>query len=204
MLEGEHVRLEPLSTGHVEALSAVGLDGDLWTWIPRPVRTRDEMDAYVRTALDAVTHGEALPFAVVERATGVVVGSTRLGNVDLVQARAEVGWTWVARPWQRTAVNTEAKLLLLRHAFGPLGLRRVELRTDALNERSRRAILRLGAVEEGTLRRHLVTASGRVRDTVVFSVTDLDWPAVEAGLVRRLRGALAGAPSPSRRRPPSR
>ena len=185
-LDGEHVRLEPLTPDHVDALAAVGLDEDLWRWSPAPVRSRDDLAAYVRAALDGQARGDMLPFATVERATGTVVGSTRFGNAALAHRRVEVGWTWVARPWQRTAVNTEAKLLLLRHAFGPLGCHRVELKTDALNERSRRAILRLGAVEEGTLRRHMVTASGRVRDSVYFSVTDGEWPDVEAGLLAKL------------------
>lgn len=185
VLEGRHVRLEPLALGHVDALAAVGLDAELWRWSPRPVRTRAEMEAYVRAALDP-GRGDMLPFATVERATGTVVGSTRFGNAAPEHRRVEVGWTWVARPWQRTAINTEAKLLMLRHAFGPLGCRRVELKTDALNARSRRAILRLGATEEGTLRKHMTTASGRVRDTVYFGVTDDEWPAVEAGLAARL------------------
>ncbi|MDX1530702.1 MAG: GNAT family protein [Rhodothermales bacterium] len=185
-LEGEHVRLEPLGLGHVDALAAVGLDAELWRWTPAAVRTRDEMAAYVRAALDGQARGEMLPFVTVERARGTVVGSTRFGSVALEHRRVEVGWTWVARPWQRTAINTEAKLLMLRHAFGPLGCGRVEFKTDALNARSRRAILRLGAVEEGTLRKHVVTASGRVRDTVCFSILDTEWPDVEAGLVQKL------------------
>ena len=185
-LDGEHVRLEPLTPDHVDALAAVGLDEDLWRWSPAPVRSRGDLAAYVRAALDGQARGDMLPFATVERATGTVVGSTRFGNAALAHRRVEIGWTWVARPWQRTAVNTEAKLLLLRHAFGPLGCHRVELKTDALNERSRQAILRLGAVEEGTLRRHMVTASGRVRDSVYFSVTDGEWPGVEAGLLAKL------------------
>ncbi len=186
LLEGRYVRLEPLNFDHLDALCAVGLDDDLWQWIPKPVRSRDDLAAYVRTALDGQERGEMLPFATIERASSTVVGSTRYGNIDLANRRLEIGWTWVAQPWQRTAVNTEAKLLLLRHAFGPLGCHRVELKTDALNERSRRAILRLGAVEEGTLRKQVVTASGRVRDTVYFSITDDEWPDVETRLEEKL------------------
>lgn len=186
VLEGRHVRLEPLSLSHVEALAAVGLDGDLWQWSPSPLRTPGDVADYVRAALDGQARGDMLPFATVERTSGTVVGATRFGNAALAHRRVEIGWTWVARPWQRTAVNTEAKWLMLRHAFGPLGCHRVELKTDALNERSRRAILRLGAVEEGTLRKHTVTASGRVRDTVYFSITDEEWPRVEAALQAKL------------------
>jgi RimJ/RimL family protein N-acetyltransferase len=116
------------------------------------------------------------------------VGSTRLANVEPAHRRAEIGWTWVAAPWQRTAVNTEAKLLLLGHAFDAMGCQRVELKTDALNARSRAAIARLGAVEEGTLRHHMITESGRVRDTVYFSILAGEWPAVRAGLEARLEG----------------
>ncbi len=180
------MRLEPLALGHLEGLATDGLDADLWRWTLSRVRNRDDLAEYVRTALDGQAKGDMLPFATIERATGTVIGSTRFGNAALDHGRIEIGWTWVAGPWQRTAANTEAKLLMLRHAFGPLGCHRVELKTDALNERSRRAILRLGAVEEGTLRKHMVTASGRVRDTVYFSITDDEWPSVELGLLSRL------------------
>ncbi len=145
VLEGRHIRLEPLTLDHLDALCAVGLDEDLWRWSPRPVRTREDMRAYVEKALDGQRAGHMAPFATVERASETVVGSTRYGNIDLAHRRLEIGWTWVARPWQRTAVNTEAKLLMLGHAFERIGCHRVELKTDRLNERSRRAILRLGA-----------------------------------------------------------
>lgn len=186
VLDGTHVRLEPLTPGHLGGLAAIGLDDDLWRWSPSPVRSREDLAGFIREALAAQQRGDALPFVIVERSSGRLVGSTRLGNVDLRNGRVEIGWTWVARAWQRTAVNTEAKRLLLRHAFGPLGCSRVELKTDALNERSRRAILRIGAVEEGTLRKHMRTTDGRARDTVSYSILDTEWPSVEARLVRRL------------------
>ena len=122
VLGGEHVRLEPLSLDHVEAFAAVGLDPDLWRWVPDPVRTSGDLAAYVRAALDGQARGDTLPFAVIERATGTVIGSTRFGNAALAHRRVEIGWTWVAPPWQRTAANTEAKWLMLDHAFGPLGV----------------------------------------------------------------------------------
>ncbi|MEZ4700115.1 MAG: GNAT family protein [Rhodothermales bacterium] len=128
-----------------------------------------------------------LPFVIVERATDTVVGSTRYGAVDLANRRLEIGWTWIGRPWQRTAVNTETKLLLLTYAFESLGCQRVELKTDVLNETSRRAILRLGAKEEGTFRNHMVVAGGRVRDTVYFSIVDTEWEDVK----RRLQDKLS-------------
>ena len=188
-LVGDHVRLDPLTLDHVDALAAVGLDADLWRLTPRAVETRADLEAYVRTALEDEAAGQALPFATVSPEDGAVVGSTRFGNLALEHRRVEIGWTWIAPTWQRTAINTEAKLLMLRHAFEVLGCQRVELKTDARNQRSRNAMLRIGATEEGTLRKHMVTASGHVRDTVYFSVLEDDWPAVEAALeVRLARG----------------
>ena len=185
-LEGRYVRLEPLAQGHVDALSAVGLDPDLWRWIPVPVRTREEMAAYVETALREQASGMALPFVQVEKTSGRVIGSTRYGNIERTHHRVEIGWTWVGRDWQRTAVNTEAKYLLLRHAFETLGCMRVELMTDSLNERSRAAILRIGAREEGTFRKHMITERGRIRHTVYFSIIDAEWPQVKSRLESRL------------------
>jgi RimJ/RimL family protein N-acetyltransferase len=186
VLEGERVRLEPLTREHLDALCEVGLDPELWRWSPTPVWSRDEMAVYLRDALDAQERGHMLPFATIERASAKLVGSTRYGNIDLAHRRLEIGWTWVAQPWQRTAVNTEAKLLMLQHAFGLLRCHRVEFKTDALNERSREALLRLGAKEEGVFRKHIVTASGRVRDTVYYSIIDTEWPDVEKRLKERL------------------
>lgn len=188
-LEGRHVRLEPLSLAHHADLCAVGLDEDLWRWIPTQVRTPDDMRAYIEIALRAQAGGSALPFATVDRESGRAIGSTRFGNIDREHRRLEIGWTWIARQWQRTAVNTEAKYLMLRHAFETLGAMRVELKTDSLNERSRRAILRLGAVEEGTFRKHMLTESGRVRHTVYFSIIDEEWPGVKARLASRKSAA---------------
>jgi RimJ/RimL family protein N-acetyltransferase len=168
-------------------LAEIGLDEDLWKWIPAPVRTPEEMTAYVRTALNEQASGSALPFALIERASGRAIGSTRYGNIDRAHHRVEIGWTWVARQWQRSAINTEAKYLLLRHAFETLKCIRVELKTDSFNERSRAAILRIGASEEGTFRNHMISASGRIRHTVYFSILDSEWPEVKARLEARLR-----------------
>jgi len=181
-LEGRHVRLEPLSQAHQADLAVVGLDESLWRWIPAPVRTPEEMSAYIATALDEQKRGVSLPFALIEKASGQAIGSTRYGNIDRTHHRVEIGWTWVAPRWQRSAVNTEAKYLLLRHAFETLGCIRVELKTDSLNEKSRAAILRIGAREEGTFRNHMITASGRIRHTVYFSILDSEWPAVKSRL----------------------
>jgi RimJ/RimL family protein N-acetyltransferase len=181
-LEGRHVRLEPLSQAHQPDLAVVGLEESLWRWIPTPVGTPQEMSAYIATALDEQARGVSLPFALIEKASGQPIGSTRYGNIDRSHHRVEIGWTWVAPRWQRSAVNTEAKYLLLRHAFETLGCIRVELKTDSLNEKSRAAILRIGAREEGIFRNHMITASGRIRHTVYFSILDSEWPAVKSRL----------------------
>jgi RimJ/RimL family protein N-acetyltransferase len=185
-LSGRVVRLEPLTLEHVEPLAAVGLDPELWRWIPNQVTTAGEMRAYVEVALDEQRRRVSLPFAIVDQASGQPIGSTRYGNIERAHRRLEIGWTWYARAYQRTGANTEAKLLLLSHAFDTLGAQRVELKTDALNEKSRNAILRIGATQEGIFRRHIITASGRVRDTVYFSILDSEWPAVKARLTARL------------------
>jgi N-acetyltransferase len=187
-LEGKFVRLEPLEEPrHFAGLCAAGLDPELWRLVPYQVTTPEEMRGYIRQALAAESEGTALPFAKIEKATGRVVGSARYMNIDMANRRVEIGATWVGAPWQRTAINTESKYLLLRHAFETLGCVRVELKTDALNERSRKAILRIGAKEEGTLRSHMITQSGRVRDTVYFSIVDSEWPSVKAELEKKLR-----------------
>jgi len=187
ILQGRHVRLEPLTPEHAAGLAEVGLDEDLWKWIPTPVCTPEEMSAYVQTALQDQAAGTALPFALIEKSSGRAVGSTRYANIERVHHRLEIGWTWVARPWQRTAINTEAKYLLLRHAFETLKCMRVELKTDSLNARSRAAILRIGATQEGIFRNHMMTATGRVRHSVYFSIVDSEWPEVKARLEARLR-----------------
>jgi len=185
-LEGAHVRLEPLSLSHLDALCEVGLDAELWRWIPVPVSTRVEMRAYIEKALHEQAAGISLPFATIERSSGRPVGSTRFGSIDAANLRVEIGWTWLGRDWQRTALNTEAKYLMLRHAFETLGCIRVEFKTDSLNERSRNAILRLGAKQEGIFRNHMTTASGRIRHSVYFSITDAEWPAVKTNLEEKL------------------
>jgi len=133
------VRLEPLAKAHLKGLAEIGLDEELWQWIPTPVRTAEEMAAYIEAALDEQERQVSLPFALVEKASGRAIGSTRYGNIDRRHHRVEIGWTWVAREWQRTATNTEAKYLLLKHAFETLGCIRVELKADSLNERFARS-----------------------------------------------------------------
>ena len=189
-LTGTHVRLEPLHERHVPDLLAVALDEELWRWTTTQVRTAAELEAYVATALRGQREGTALPFATVDVASGRAVGSTRFANADAENRRVEIGWTWLGRAFQRTRLNTEAKLLMLGHAFGALGCIRVELKTDALNVQSRTAIRRLGATEEGTFRHHMITSTGRLRDTVYYSILREEWPAVRERLTALLaRGA---------------
>ncbi len=185
-LEGDYVRLEPLTSDHLDAFCEVGLDPSLWTWITHPVRNREDFAAYIAAALDGQEQGDLLPFATVEQSSGTVVGSTRYGAINMSHKRLEIGWTWIAPPWQRTALNTEAKILMLRHAFDTLGCNRVEWKTDALNERSRNSILRLGAKAEGIHRSHMQAEDGRLRDTAYFSMIRSEWPAAEKRLLEKL------------------
>ena len=181
-LQGGVVRLEPLSQGHVPGLVRVGLDPALWRWIPTQVSDAAQMQTWVDKALKEQAAGESLPFAIILCASGEVIGSTRYMNIVRAHRRLEIGSTWLTGAAQRTGANTEAKLLLLTHAFETLQAIRVELKTDALNLKSRTAIARLGATEEGIFRRHVICDSGRVRDTVYFSILDSEWPAVKARL----------------------
>jgi RimJ/RimL family protein N-acetyltransferase len=186
-LEGRDIRLEPLSLTHHAQLCEVGLDAELWRWIPQAVRTPEEMRAYIKTALAWQAAGTALPFATIERATGRAIGSTRFANIDPANRHVEIGWTWLGKRWQRTSANTEAKYLMLRHAFETWHCLRVEFKTDSLNERSRAALLRIGAKEEGIFRNHVITWTGRIRHSVYYSIIDSEWPAVKAQLQDKLQ-----------------
>jgi len=186
-LSGRHVRLEPLAEAHVEDLAEVGLDPSLWRWTTTCIETLEDMRRYVATALAERAAGRSLPFATVDVASGRPIGSTRFGNIEVAHRRVEIGWTWITPAHQRTAANTEAKLLMLTHAFEAWGCHRVELKTDVLNETSRAAIRRLGAVEEGILRHHMVVPGPRLRDTVYYSILAGEWPAVRARLEDRLK-----------------
>ena len=183
-LEGSVVRLEPIRREHEQLFWDVAKNDleEIFRWIPYPMRTAQDFGKLVDKAFAEQDRGESVVFATLERSSGRVVGSTRFMNIDRANRRVEIGSTWSAAAWQRTAVNTEAKYLMLRHAFEVWGCIRVELKTDALNQKSRNAILRIGATEEGTLRRHLVTWTGRVRDTVYFSILDSEWPQVKQRL----------------------
>lgn len=194
-LEGVHVRLEPLTPLHVPDLCEIGLNPEIWRWTPICMRTPEEMQSYVEQALKARELGTALPFVTIERQSGRIVGSTRFGNIDVAHKGLEIGWTWIVEEWRRTAINTEAKYLMLRHAFESLGCIRVQFKTDSLNKRSRDAILRLGAHEEGVFRNHMITYTGRFRHTVYYSIIDAEWPAVKVRLEGFLRRSIDKGPS---------
>ncbi len=197
-LQGRLVRLEPLGPQHLEGLlGAANADADEafpFTWVPR---TREDVGRFITDALALAAAGRAIPFATCASDGGRVLGSTRFGNLERWDwprpppdprplDAVEIGWTWLGRPAQRTGANTEAKLLMLRHAFGALRVRRVTLKTDARNARSRAAIARLGAALDGVLRSHLPASDGGPRDSAVFSILEAEWPGVEA----RLAGLL--------------
>jgi len=185
-LEGRLVRLEPLSKSHREGLCAAIRDGELWklrvTLVPHP----DDIDAFLDNAERAHAAGDGLAFATVDRATNRIAGSTRFMESDAANRRVEIGFTFLGASWQRTGANREAKLLMLAHAFETLGLNRVELLTDVLNDRSRGAILGIGAKEEGILRSHMVMRDGRVRDSVMYSIIKSEWPGAKQRLEHRL------------------
>jgi RimJ/RimL family protein N-acetyltransferase len=185
-LEGRHVTLEPLGREHAAGIRGAAADGELWrlwyTGVPAPEKT----EAWIDAALAMREKQGAMPFAVREKTTREIVGSTRYFNVEAAHRRLEIGHTWYARRAQRTAVNSECKLLLLTHAFEALACIAVEFRTSYFNFQSREAIARLGAKQDGILRNHQIQPDGTLRDTVVFSIIEGEWPAVKRNLVFRL------------------
>ena len=187
ILDGKVVRLVPLALEHVDPLCDVGLDPSLWTWTPVRISDCSQMRAFVEEALAEQRAGTALAFATTLRETGEVIGSTRFMSIVPAHRRVEIGGTWIAPALQRTRANTEAKYLMLRHAFEVWQCMRVELKTHAQNAKSRVAILRIGAVEEGTLRKHMLQSDGSIRDSVYFSILDDEWPNVKSKLESLLR-----------------
>lgn len=188
-LEGNVIRLEPLRREHADLFwqTAQGSLEQIFRWYPWPMRTLDDFTQYVERIVSEQERGLSVAFATVLRDSGEIAGSTRFMNIDAANRHVEIGSTWIVPAWRRTAVNTEAKYLMLRHAFESWRCLRVELKTDALNEQSRAAILRLGAKEEGTFRKHVVCWDGRARDSVYFSIIDTEWRGVKARLEERLR-----------------
>jgi RimJ/RimL family protein N-acetyltransferase len=185
-LEGRFVRLEPLALSHLADLCEAAFDEEIWRYTTSVIKKPEDLRQYIETALRWQGEGTALPFATVDRASGRAVGSTRFAAIDSVNRHMEIGWTWIATKYQRTYVNTEAKYLMLRHAFEDLDCLRVEFKTDSLNEKSRRALLRIGAKEEGTFRNHMIMPGGRLRHSVYYSIIDSEWPEVKARLEEKL------------------
>ena len=186
-LEGRIVRLEPLSLEHVPGLAEVGLDPAIWRWtIARP-ETEAELRDWAESAIRNRDAGTEFPFATLDATTGRPIGSSRYMNIVLEHRRLEIGWTWLAPPWQRSGANREAKLLMLGHAFETLACRRVEFKTDSNNEPSRNALLGIGATFEGIFRKHMVMPGDGVRHSAWYSVIDDEWPAVKARLEESLR-----------------
>ncbi len=181
-LEAKSVKLLPLRPAHVEGLAAAVADGALWQLWFTNAPHQDAVAAYVEQALSQQAAGQSLPFVVLEKASGKIIGTTRYCNVDAVHQRLEIGYTWYAKSYQRSAVNTECKTLLLTHAFEVLDAIAVEFRTHWHNHVSRQAIARLGAKQDGVLRNHQKLADGSYRDTVVFSIINGEWPAVKMNL----------------------
>jgi len=181
-LSGRHVQLVPLSLDHLDSLISAVRDGELWKLWYTSAPSPEEMHAEIHRRLALQESRSMLPFTVIERATGQTVGMTTYMNVDTINRRVEIGSTWYARRVQRTALNSEAKLLLLAHAFDIMGCIAVEFRTHFMNEQSRRAIERLGAKLDGILRNHSVAANGTLRDTCVYSIIASEWPTVRAHL----------------------
>jgi RimJ/RimL family protein N-acetyltransferase len=186
ILEGQHVRLEPLSPAHEDSLIAAAADGEIWNSKVTIVASPNEMKEYIASALKAQALGRELPFVIIHKASERVVGHTRFYDIELADRRVEIGYTWLAASAQRTAVNTESKLLLLTHAFENWQCIRVALLTDVLNQQSQAAIRRLGAKQEGILRNHMVMPGGRYRDSVYFSIIEAEWPEVKARLEAKL------------------
>lgn len=194
-LTGDHVTLRPMTPADSAALVAAAADGELWTLSHTVVPDARTVDAYVDVAMQGLAQGTVLPFVIAatrddgahSAAIGRVIGSTRLWRIDRANRSLEIGHTWLARSAQRSAANTEAKWLLLRHAFDRMGCIRVQFTTDVLNLASRAAILRLGAVEEGTIRNERIMPDGRRRNSVRYSIIDSEWPLVQAALQARLQ-----------------
>lgn len=188
-LEGHGVRLIPLEAAHSAALAQAAADGELWTLRVTSVPPPGTTDRYIQQALEGQIAGHMLPFAVIETASGQIIGATRYHDIIPSVARLEIGYTWYARRWQRSHVNTACKLLLLGHAFDSLGAAVVGWRTDNFNFASQRAIERLGAHRDGVIRHHALRPDGTVRDTVMYSLLAGEWPEVEQHLLYQLRRA---------------
>lgn len=186
-LVGNRIRLTPLSEIHLPALWKAGHHPEIWQIAMNIMESEQDMERYVRIALQEQAEGRALPFATTLLETGEIIGSTRFGNIEAAHKRVEIGWTWITPSYQRTFVNTEAKYLMLTHAFETWDVNRVELKTDVLNTKSRNAMLRIGAKEEAVLRHHVIRENGTVRDNIFYSILKSEWPEVKQNLEEMMR-----------------
>jgi RimJ/RimL family protein N-acetyltransferase len=191
-LSGRLVRLEPMSREHLDGLAEVGLDPAIWMWTLARPGDRAGLEAWMAVALANRDAGTELPFVTVDLATGAPIGSSRYLNIVPEHRRLEIGWTWVAPSWQRRGANREAKLLMIEHAIERLGCHRVEFKTDSRNEKSRTALLGIGATFEGIFRNHMVMPTGPLRHSGYYSVIDDEWPAVKAALVASVEALASG------------
>ena len=187
VLDGQHIQLKPLESRHHAELCEIGLDIELWRLTSNQLQTSDDMRQYIQTALNDMETGTALPFVIVEKETGTIIGSSRYHSLNQINRRLVIGHTWIATKWQRTVVNTEAKYLMLQHAFEELGCVRVEFIVNGINDRSRSAMLRIGATHEGMLRNYTIGKDGQPRDVALFSITDTDWPQIKNDLELKLQ-----------------
>jgi len=185
-LEGQYVRLEPLSMDHYANLCEVLLDEEIGRWLPYSIATPDDMRQFIEMAVRFQAEGSSFTFATIYKSANRAVGTSRYLNIDDDSHTLEIGGTLIGKQWQRTVVNTEAKYLMLRHAFETLGCLRVQFKTDSLNTKSRNALARIGAKEEGVIRNHMICSNGRLRHSVLFSITDEEWPAVRSNLEAKL------------------
>lgn len=185
-LEGNHVRLVPIDRAHVEGIWEAGRFEEIWRYISFSIHTREDAARFVEQQLKLREAGNDLPFTIIDKRQNQIIGNTRFLNIYRSDRGLEIGGTWLTPRVWKTAVNTECKWLLLRHCFEQLGCVRVQLKTDTRNQNSQRAIARIGAVKEGILRKHMLVRDGYIRDTVIYSITDEEWPAVD----RKLRGIL--------------
>lgn len=187
ILTGKYIRLEPLSENHIPDLCLVGLDERIWRYMRYGmVLTKEQMQTWVSNILEKAAKGNEIPFAVIHLESGRAIGATRFLTIQPDQRNLEIGGTWIGIDYQRTAVNTECKYLMLKHAFEVMCIIRVQIKTDLRNIASQRAIERLGAVKEGILRKHMILPDGYIRDSVIYSILDDEWPAVKAGLEQKL------------------
>lgn len=185
-LEGNFVRLEPLAMRHAESLALVSNEPEIWRYMPSTLLTLPQIEQWIEATLQLQDTGTILPFAIVEKVTNRAIGSTRYHDIILKDRGLEIGWTWLGKNYWRTAINTECKYLLFRHAFEQLNCIRVQLKADGRNQRSRNAIERIGAKFEGILRQHRIMPDGYYRDSAYYSVLDKEWPEVKAALEEKL------------------